>query len=187
MPITLNGSGTITGVSSLATALVNPIVTTTIGVGNATPSASGSGVSFPATQSASSNVNTLDDYEEGTFTPTAYGSSTVGTTTYTLTEGVYTKIGNVVTFSINVGWSNMTGTGNLLIGSLPFTVSTYSSLSVYNNGLAFTASSQLSSNLEVGTTYISMVQFTNAGVISSVPVDTSVSRLMISGSYFTAT
>jgi hypothetical protein len=39
---------------------------TTIGVGGATPSASGSGISFPATQSASSDANTLDDYEEGT-------------------------------------------------------------------------------------------------------------------------
>jgi hypothetical protein len=43
---------------------------TTIGVGDATPSASGSGISFPATQSASTNANTLDDYEEGTWTPT---------------------------------------------------------------------------------------------------------------------
>jgi hypothetical protein len=38
---------------------------TTIGVGGATPSTSGSGISFPATQSASSDANTLDDYEEG--------------------------------------------------------------------------------------------------------------------------
>ena len=37
---------------------------TTIGVGGATPAASGSGISFPATQSASSDANTLDDYEE---------------------------------------------------------------------------------------------------------------------------
>jgi hypothetical protein len=41
---------------------------TTIGVGDATPSASGSGITFPATQSASTNANTLDDYEEGTWT-----------------------------------------------------------------------------------------------------------------------
>ena len=42
---------------------------TTIAVGNATPSASGAGITFPATQSASTDANTLDDYEEGTFTP----------------------------------------------------------------------------------------------------------------------
>jgi hypothetical protein len=55
---------------------------TTIGVGGATPSASGSGISFPATQSASSDANTLDDYEEGTWTPT---TSTAG---YTIDDGL---------------------------------------------------------------------------------------------------
>jgi hypothetical protein len=50
---------------------------TTIGVGDATPSASGSGISFPATQSASSDANTLDDYEEGTWTPSVgWGTAT---------------------------------------------------------------------------------------------------------------
>jgi hypothetical protein len=56
-------------------------------------SASTSGqIQFPATQNASSNANTLDDYEEGTWTP-----SIGGTATYTSQTGTYTKIGNVVT------------------------------------------------------------------------------------------
>jgi hypothetical protein len=42
-----------------------------IGIGGATPSASGTGITFPATASASTDANTLDDYEEGTWTPTA--------------------------------------------------------------------------------------------------------------------
>jgi len=150
-------------------------------------SANGTGITFPAAFSGSSDVNTLDDYEEGTFSPSVFGLSTAGTTTFTIQEGKYTKVGNVVTITINVGWSNATGTGTLAIGALPFTVSAYSALSMYNNGLTFNASSQMSSNTEVGTTYLSMNQFTTAGVVTGVPVDTSVSRLMISGSYFTAT
>jgi len=47
-----------------------------LGVGNATPSTSGAGITFPATQSASTDANTLDDYEEGTWTPVVVGSST---------------------------------------------------------------------------------------------------------------
>ncbi len=39
-----------------------------IGLGGTSPS-SGTGITFPATQSASSDANTLDDYEEGTWTP----------------------------------------------------------------------------------------------------------------------
>jgi hypothetical protein len=36
-----------------------------IGLGGATPTTSGTGITFPATASASTNANTLDDYEEG--------------------------------------------------------------------------------------------------------------------------
>jgi len=84
-------------------------------------SATGTGIAFPATQSASSDANTLDDYEEGTFTPTAYGSTTAGTTTYTVQQGSYTKIGRQVTVSTRVDYSAMTGTGEIRFGGFPFT------------------------------------------------------------------
>ena len=93
----------------------------TISVGGATPSTAGAGITFPATQSASTDANTLDDYEEGTWTPTILGSTTAGTTTYTTQVGRYTKVGRLVTASAYVVWSNATGTGGLLIGGLPFT------------------------------------------------------------------
>jgi len=121
MAITLNGSGTITGVSSLATALVNPVVTTTMGVGNATPAATGSGITFPAAQSASSDANTLDDYEEGTWTPSFAG----GTFTYVARNGTYTKIGNQVTVNLYINTNSVSGTaGNAVtITGLPFSLS----------------------------------------------------------------
>jgi hypothetical protein len=66
------------------------------GVGG-TLGTSGKGITFPASQSASTNANTLDDYEEGLFTATVI-TSTSGT--ITLNSGVeelaYTKIGRVV-------------------------------------------------------------------------------------------
>ena len=48
-------------ITSNPTLYGNVSVTGVIGVGGATPSTSGSGITFPATQSASSNANTLDD------------------------------------------------------------------------------------------------------------------------------
>ncbi|NBU34901.1 hypothetical protein EBS40_09850 [bacterium] len=96
--------------------------TTTISVGGAEPSTSGAGITFPATQSASTDANTLDDYEEGDWTPTLYGGSSTGTSTYTSQLGSYTKIGRIVTVSFDVAVSAMTGTGNLRIGGLPFSV-----------------------------------------------------------------
>ena len=53
----------------------------------------GSGIKFPSTQIDSSDVNTLDDYEEGTWTPVISGVTTGFTYT---SSGFYTKIGKVV-------------------------------------------------------------------------------------------
>jgi hypothetical protein len=78
---------------------------TTIGVGAATPAASGAGITFPATQAPSTDVNTLDDYEEGDWTTTVASTSNV-TGTPTLANGRYIKIGKQIfiqgRFSVNV-------------------------------------------------------------------------------------
>ena len=93
----------------------------TIGVGGVTPSTSGTGITFPATQSASSDANTLDDYEEGTWTPTVFGSTTAGTYTITASNSRYRKIGSQVTVWGDVQFSAATGgAGNVRIGNLPF-------------------------------------------------------------------
>jgi hypothetical protein len=80
-----------------------------------TTTADGIGITFPATQSASTNANTLDDYEEGTWTP-----SLGGTTTYTRQNGQYVKIGSVVTVWFDLIVSTI-GTGSTSqISGLPF-------------------------------------------------------------------
>jgi hypothetical protein len=80
---------------------------------------SGSGITFPSTQQASSNVNTLDDYEEGTWTPTLGNQ---GTMTFDVRNGRYTKVGNMVfaQFHIDI-LSTGTGSGTLSFNNLPFT------------------------------------------------------------------
>jgi hypothetical protein len=93
---------------------------TTIGVGGATPSTSGSGISFPATQSASSDANTLDDYEEGTWSPVSSFSGGNGTRTDVDMRGRYTKIGRCVTIVMWTQITKGTASGNLSITGLPF-------------------------------------------------------------------
>jgi hypothetical protein len=66
-------------------------------------------------------ANALDDYEEGTFTPNAFGDTTIGSTTYDSQFGYYTKIGRQVNITMFLGWTALTGTGSLRIGGLPFT------------------------------------------------------------------
>ena len=83
----------------------------------------GGGISFNGDTAAS---NALDDYEEGTWTPTFFGSSTAGTYTYTTSGNSpyanYTKIGRTVTLQVML--NNITessaGSGDVFVGGLPF-------------------------------------------------------------------
>jgi len=79
------------------------------------------GVVFPASQNAVANANTLDDYEEGTFTPTLTASVT-NPTNYGQ-NGRYTKIGNLVHVEIYITFDGTStfGSGIYAIGGLPFT------------------------------------------------------------------
>jgi len=119
---TTTGGGTATAAITIDTAQRSKFPTT-IGVGGATPATSGSGISFPASASASSDANTLDDYEEGTFTPTLGGQTTNPTVTYTTQTGFYTKIGNVVTVFGKITTTVISGgSGFAIFAGLPFTI-----------------------------------------------------------------
>lgn len=72
---------------------------------------------FPGAQNASADVNTLDDYEEGTWTPAVGGNAT-----YTSQVGTYVKIGGQVTVWCTLV-INAIGTGSTtVISGLPFAV-----------------------------------------------------------------
>jgi len=115
----------------------NPLVSTadnkTVALEGAVPN-SGTGITFPATQSASSNANTLDDYEEGTWTP-ALTAGTGSITSFTAT-GVYTKIGKQVTATCSATLTD-NGTGGLFIriAGLPFVPSATTSVYGINDSV----------------------------------------------------
>jgi hypothetical protein len=97
-------------------------VLNTLGVGNTTPSTSGAGITFPATQSASSDANTLDDYEEGTWSPTVFIGATE-VTSYHFQNGSYTRVGRIVHANCWVRVNNKgAGTGAVSIRGLPFNI-----------------------------------------------------------------
>ena len=66
-------------------------------------------------------ANALDDYEEGTWTPTVSGGTTAGTGTYSTQVGKYVKVGGKVFAEVTLEWSAHTGTGNMFLTGLPFT------------------------------------------------------------------
>ena len=78
-----------------------------------------SGITFPATAVAASDANTLDDYEEGTWTGTDASGAGLD---ITVTDGKYTKIGRLVYVNAAyIGYPVTASTANAAIGGLPFT------------------------------------------------------------------
>jgi hypothetical protein len=187
--VTVNSSG---GTVTVATAGVTAITVdtgqrtkfpTTIGVGNVTPSTTGSGISFPVTQSASSDANTLDDYERGTFTP-----NVGGTATYSYQVGSYTKIGNLVTYYIDLGII-LVGTGSKdTISGLPYTCNgTYAGFgsTAYFNNFSQNIIS-LYPRIDQSTTSVAIQSLTAAGAGSGANnILGNTSRIYICGFYYT--
>lgn len=91
---------------------------TTLALEGAT-SAAGTGIAFPATQLPSTNPNTLDDYEEGTWTVMLFG----GIPTYSAQGGTYTKTGRVVNIRGTLGITVLGGGSTTTMTNLPFVVS----------------------------------------------------------------
>jgi hypothetical protein len=125
-----------------------------LSVGGATVTTSGYGITFPATQSASSDANTLDDYEEGTWTPVLGGTGGTSGQTYSYQVGRYTKIGRQVICSFEAALSAVgTVTDYAAISGLPFT-STGTSTNLDAGGCLITFATGLATNQIYVTAYI---------------------------------
>ena len=144
-------------------------------------------------------ANTLDDYEEGTWTPTIGGSSGTGTVSYSTQLGTYTKIGRVVTFHGQVTASSTVsgGSGTLQIAGLPFAASAspmnwyananlsyFSGLNSYGTETDFV----LLLGPTAGSTFVRFHAFVNRGDISRSPTQAQIlsgSSFYFGGSYET--
>ena len=121
-----------------------------------------SGIKFPATQVASSDDNTLDDYEVGTFTPVLGGAGGTSGQSYGLQAGNYVKIGDRVFIDANTSLSTKgTITGNVQVSGLPFTS---------KSGSAYRASASHSYihtwSLSSGETQLNSLIYDNTAVVS---------------------
>lgn len=124
----------------------------------------GGAIQFPAVQVPSANANTLDDYEEGTWTPTfTYVTPGNLTVAYSTRIGQYTKIGNAVTLALNIQTSTFTKTtasGELRITGVPFPAKATSPGSYFALAVAIsvnifaTSGYQLGFTLTPGNSYI---------------------------------
>ena len=127
--------------------LTLPDATGTVVISGTTPSLNG--ITFPATQVASADVNTLDDYEEGTWTPTLSAGFSTAPTSYSQQSGSYTKIGRFVFATMVLDPNGAVGQGSIIkFGGLPF----LSNASITSCGAFVTY--QASFNTNTGDTYL---------------------------------
>ncbi len=97
----------------------------TIADGNLVIGTSGHGIDFAATGGPTQGSGTselLDDYEEGTWTPTLLGSSSHPSITTSVAAGKFVRIGGLVHIQWNMIITNVasSGSGNAQVGGLPF-------------------------------------------------------------------
>lgn len=144
-----------------------------------------SGIQFPATAVASSDVHVLDDYEEGTWTPTL--TPATGSITLLGLTGWYRKVGSTVFFgALIVVLSVSSPTGTLTMGGLPFTqgASSLCSMDVYASVLGAGATTAIQGVINGATTTAQIQRYAAgaAGALSSfVGAGTNIS---VNGSYY---
>jgi hypothetical protein len=139
----------------------------TVETGNLVIGTSGKGIDFSATADGSGTMTSevLDDYEEGTWTPTIeFGGASVGVS-YSTNVGTYTKVGNLVKASCYVQMSSKgTSGGAARIQGLPFSVGgsgNYTPAAVWLSNTSFADYPMFRVNS--GETYFEIEEITNAG------------------------
>ena len=162
-----------------------------LGIGNTAGGAGG--IAFPATAVAVADANTLDDYEEGTWTG-AFVATTSGTISIgylgNYDKGSYTKVGRLVTVTGDFYVPSVSvPVGSLRLTGLPFTCSNsipaYSGVVIYPIDLAVAAVTSIVGNVVANTTYIVISKY-SAGTSSNLAGDVVAgSEFRISASYIT--
>ena len=120
---------------------------------------------------ANTASNVLDDYEEGTWTPTVAGL------TLSATEGKYTKIGDMVHFGCKLTMPATSATTHMVITGAPFTTSS----DIFGGSLIYTSSSVIDSMIIIPSG--GNIQFYRAGAAFATYADYSSTLVRVSGSY----
>lgn len=130
----------------------------------------------------------IDPSTPTVFTPTIIGSTSAGTASYTVQEGFFTRVGNLVQYTATLAWTDGTGTGNLLIAGLPFTSKNTLAFPQGNvqPGSTLTVSANKFASCQVvpNTTNIRLVEIpVGTGAATLIPYQAA-SNITVSGFYF---
>lgn len=158
----------------------------TLADGNLVIGTSGKGIDFSATPGTGAS-ELLDDYEEGTWTPTVTFTGGNGDLTYAVQGATYTKIGQCVAFRVSIVFTQTTASGYIsAIGTLPFTCSVSCGGGAYlDNMTGITGGGQWLIGGSATTIDLYESGTGQSGIISNTDAATN-AAIYISGVYFTA-
>ena len=157
-----------------------------------------SGINTDPQSNATTLVETLDAYEEGSFVPVLSTSNGLNGPTYSLSDNrsYYRKVGSLVFFNIDIS-VNITakGTGTFLTLTLPFSAYSSGSLSLYGQGPSGRDNSALNKPNHTISWYFDTPNrlflfgqndtgFGEAGGLSCSDLNTGNRRINISGFYY---
>ena len=134
-----------------------------------------------------SSSNTLDDYEEGTWTPVIYGS-TGGTGSGNIVNAKYTKVGGLVQVMCYLNSYDVTGlSGAVRLSGLPFSSNGYhiSVIGYCNMFSTDEASVSVSGYTESGSTNIYLMKGSSTTPIPASEATNSGGQLMLNFTYAT--
>ena len=130
-------------------------------------------------------ANALDDYEEGTWTPTLYAAGG-NSATFTLHSASYTKIGSVVvvhSYIHSINLAAMTSGNYILLGGLPFSSNGYGDFSISYRDAGFDSTTIVGGYTQSGSAHAYFMNGAGAEVQQSGAYNTS--KMMITITYNT--
>jgi len=157
--------------------------------GNLFPASTSQGIVLGATSDTS--ANRLDDYEEGSFTPTFGGSGGNQTISYAFQFGTYVLVGKICYVNISVGASGTPsgGSGDLLVAGLPFTsksgIQQAGTVAFTNKINTSSGTTHMGCNIEGGVAYLNINEHEYSGEsgmnrVNAVGIHTSNPRIVCS-------
>jgi hypothetical protein len=172
-----------------ATMVENLRITSTgnvnISTGNVVMATSGKGIDFSATANSSGTMTSelLNDYEEGTFTPTISSGATA--VTFSTQDGKYTKVGRLVTIFIRITTTVATRNGSqFIISGLPFSVVTDGAgVIAYNNSGFISTAGGNKPNLLLGGSAIEFYT-SSGGSFAGTAIAADVFDLRLTATYY---
>ena len=135
---------------------------------------------------AASSSNLLDDYEEGTWTPSVIASNGGTASGAAWSSAIYTKVGrmvNLVAYNSNINITTITSGNYIQLTGLPFTASGYGDFTVAYKAGGWTGGNIIGGYIQAGQPYIYLMRAD--GQEATRTNSSTISRFMVNVTYQT--